>query len=735
MASLIFAQQFQKDLDVDGSLKNRAWDFVRKVMADPTAPGLHIEKIAGSRDDRVRTGRVNDNFRAVMFLVREHPEPAYLLAGIKPHDEANLLAERVVLQTNPVNGVVEILDEPAPEIRTTPAAVRPAREPTGPLVGFKPTELEDVGIAPHIAARATSASSEEELLTALDGAPPWQADVLLAIATGTALDEALDAVGATVSKTRAPQESIEDALEQPASQMDFIRVDNDEELRRVLEGPFKAWRTFLHPAQRRYAERETYNGAFRLSGGAGTGKTVVALHRARVLARRNPQARIVLTTYTTTLASNLRRDLDSLDASVPTGGKLGSVGVVVRGVDSLAREVLATVDPRVFEEVEPDLLRAGVNALTPLGDNEDRALWQEVIDQADADVSPELARPEFLRSEYRVIVLGQNINDAAAYARAPRPGRGTRLGRQQRLALWSLVEMYRRRLKMSRSVSFPELAALAGRALDAHFALTGARLADHVVVDEAQDLNAGHWRLLRALVSEGPNDLFICEDSHQRIYGEKIVLSRFGIAIRGRSRRLTLNYRTTAQNLRFAIGLLEGVDVTDLEGEEESTSTYRSAMSGPQPALEPCPTIGAELDVVASTLQRWFDEPYLERHSIGILTRSARTRDLVQRGLNDRGMRVHVVSGNESWEGNAPALLTMHRAKGLEFRKVILVGIEDDQVPSKQALRDLPADERADVTDRERFLLYVAATRARDELIVTWHGQPSGFLTTTGSKS
>jgi superfamily I DNA/RNA helicase len=405
-----------------------------------------------------------------------------------------------------------------------------------------------------------------------------------------------------VSKTRAPQESIEDALEQPASQMDFIRVDNDEELRRVLEGPFKAWRTFLHPAQRRYAERETYNGAFRLSGGAGTGKTVVALHRARVLARRNPQARIVLTTYTTTLASNLRRDLDSLDASVPTGGKLGSVGVVVRGVDSLAREVLATVDPRVFEEVEPDLLRAGVNALTPLGDNEDRALWQEVIDQADADVSPELARPEFLRSEYRVIVLGQNINDAAAYARAPRPGRGTRLGRQQRLALWSLVEMYRRRLKMSRSVSFPELAALAGRALDAHFALTGARLADHVVVDEAQDLNAGHWRLLRALVSEGPNDLFICEDSHQRIYGEKIVLSRFGIAIRGRSRRLTLNYRTTAQNLRFAIGLLEGVDVTDLEGEEESTSTYRSAMSGPQPALEPCPTRRGRLDT--STMVR-----------------------------------------------------------------------------------------------------------------------------------
>jgi hypothetical protein len=236
MASLIFAQQFQKDLDVDGSLKNRAWDFVRKVMTDPTAPGLHIEPINGSRDPRVRTGRVNDNFRAVMFLVREDPEPAYLMAAIKPHNEANTLAKRILLQTNPINGVVEILDEPADVVPAPPPTARPAEEPTGPLVGFKPAELEGVGIAPHIATRATSAATEEQLLTALEGAPPWQADVLLAIATGTPLDEALDAVGATADEAaRARAESIEAALEQPGSQMDFVRVDNDEELRRVLE--------------------------------------------------------------------------------------------------------------------------------------------------------------------------------------------------------------------------------------------------------------------------------------------------------------------------------------------------------------------------------------------------------------------------------------------------------------------------------------------------------------------
>jgi superfamily I DNA/RNA helicase len=735
MASVTLAREFAKDLDVDGSLKNRAWDFLRKIMADPTAPGLHIEPIVGSRDPRVRTGRVNANFRAVMFLIRENPEQVYLLAAIKPHDEANSLAERAVLRTNPVNGVVEILDEATTQVPPRPeeaARVRPAEERTGPLVGFKASELEEVGIAPGIAAGAVAAGSEDELLSVLDGAPSWQSDVLLSLATSTSMEEALESVGVVPGEAAVPHEDIEVALGRPGSQMEFVRVESDEELRRVLEGPFEAWRTFLHPEQRRYVERDTYNGAFRLRGGAGTGKTVVALHRARFLAHRNPAAHVVLTTYTTTLAHSLRRSLNTLDPSLRIADRLGAAGIVVRGIDSLARDALRSVDPRVLETVDPDLLHAGPQDLTPLGDVEDRALWQEILDQVDG-LPDELARPEFLRSEYRVVILGQDINSAAEYARAPRPGRGTRLGRLQRLAVWSLVETYRRRLKMSRSVSFPELAALSGRALDAHFELTGERLADHVVVDEAQDLNAGHWRLLRAIVAEGPNDLFICEDSHQRIYGEKLVLSRFGIAVRGRSRRLTLNYRTTAQNLGFAIGLLEGVDVTDLEGEPESTLGYRSAMTGPRPQLRACPTITAELDAVASTLQRWLSEG-VEPYTIGVLTRSARTRDLVQRGLNDRGVRVHVVSGDESWEGPAPALLTMHRAKGLEFRKVVLVGIDDEQLPSRWALQDLPAHERADVTDRERFLLYVAATRARDELCVTWHGNPSGFLAAvTGS--
>ncbi|WP_026874779.1 3'-5' exonuclease [Jiangella gansuensis] len=731
MASVTMSKQFTKDIDVDGSLKNRAWDFVRKVMNDPTAPGLHIEPIAGSRDPRVRTGRVNDGYRAVMFLVRDDPEQAYVLAAIKQHDDANRYAERAVLRTNPVNGVLEVLEDIDEQVTGTVSASTPiarqATEPVGPLASFQAMEFEEIGITPRFAAAAIAAADEDALLDALHGAPSWQADVLLSVATGIAIEDALENVGVQRLDKVPRSTDIDTALAQPGSQMDFVTVHSDDALREVLEGPFEAWRTFLHPEQRQYAERRTYNGAFRLRGGAGTGKTVVAIHRARALARRSG-SRIVLTTYTTTLAKNLARDLDALDPSVQTGGPVGSDGVVVRGVDKLAREVLYAVDSRVFEKIDSPLLNAGPRGLSPLGDVDDRNLWQDVIDQAGVDLPPELARPDFLRSEYRMVILGQQIDSSATYARAPRPGRGTRLGRAQRLAVWSLVETYRRRLAMKRQASFPELAALAAMALDTHFELTGERLADHVVIDEAQDLHAGHWRLLRALVAEESNDLFICEDSHQRIYGEKVVLSRFGIAVRGRSRRLTLNYRTTAQNLSFAIGLLEGHDVTDLEGEPETMVGYRSLMNGPAPNVVACSSMSDELDEVAARVKAWQTDDALEPHTIGVLARSARTRDLIQRGLTDRGVPVHAVVGDESWTGKAPSLLTMHRAKGLEFRKVILVGIDENQIPSIRALNGMPPDERDDVANRERFLLYVAMTRAREELVLTWHGKPSGFL-------
>lgn len=171
---------------------------------------------------------------------------------------------------------------------------------------------------------------------------------------------------------------------------------------------------------------------------------------------------------------------------------------------------------------------------------------------------------------------------------------------------------------------------------------SGVFAADHVLVDEGQDLGPAHWQLMRALVGEHADDLFIAEDSHQRIYGQRVVLSQFGIRIVGRSQRLTLNYRTTAQNLAYAVKVLEGGAYVDVESGQESAAGYRSARSGPVTQLIPCATLTEELDRAADLIQRWVTETDAQE-TIAVLVREQRQRDRLVSGLAERGVTIRAV--------------------------------------------------------------------------------------------
>jgi len=324
-------------------------------------------------------------------------------------------------------------------------------------------------------------------------------------------------------------------------------------------------------------------------------------------------------------------------------------------------------------------------------------------------------------------VLANRITTLEQYAKVARPGRGVRLSRAQRIAVWNLIDAYHRQSEMDETLSFPEILALAAEALKARAESGEGYVADHVIVDEAQDLHATHWALLRALVAEGQNDLFIAEDSHQRIYGSPVVLGRFGIKIVGRARRLTLNYRTTAQNLAFAVDVLSGAQYTDLEQGAEKTSDYRSARTGPEPEMIPCENQTAELQTVADKIKAWLNDEDVVPESIAVLTRSQEERDRFVRGLGERGVKVRAVDRSAATPGQ-PLVMTMHRAKGMEFSRVILSGADDKHVPSPAALRNIPEEERAEALLRERSLLYVASSRARDALVVTWSGKRSELL-------
>lgn len=737
MPTIIMSKPASK---LEPSLKKKAYAFLEKLAEDDTSLGLHIEPIAHSADDKVCTGRVDQSYRAVLFRIAGKGEPAYVFYGIWPHDEAIAVAKKTRLNWNPVNGVTELTTVapgpgtaspatpagPAPSAPTAATAPAPALVPLLVSLGLDRKALVDVlGIGETLAVRALAAADENALMALAENAVEWQALALLDLATGSSVEEVQDKLSLSVPPvpdTATENDRLIEGLRHPAAQMSFAWIENNAELRRVIEGgDFGAWRVFLHPEQRKYAER-SYAGPFRLSGGAGTGKTVVLLHRASMLARRSPGARVLLTTFTTNLADQLQTDLGRLDPGLPRAGGLAEPGVFVHGIDALANAVLRRAGTDIATDAEAVLGAATtqVSGRTPT------TAWQDAVDAAGGALPPPLRSLQFLTAEYAQVVLPNRITSRQAYYKVRRPGRGVALDRARRAAVWDVIEAYQAQARIAGSVDFAEAATIAAENLRRTAAADGPFIADHVLVDEGQDLGPAHWQFMRALVGEHPDDLFIAEDSHQRIYGQRIVLSQFGIRIVGRSQRLTLNYRTTAQNLAYAITVLRGGNYVDLEDAAESSTAYRSARSGPVPQLIPCATLSEELDRAADLIRSWITATDA-RETIAVLVREQRQRDRLVTGLAERGVTIRAVD-REHIKPGQPVTMTMHRAKGTEFSKVLLFGIDQGAIPRPLRDEQYAEDAWADALLRERSLLYVAATRARDELAVSWSGDPSQLL-------
>ena len=738
MPTIIMSKPANK---LEPSLRKKAYAFLEKLGEDDTSPGLHIEPIINSADDKVRTGRVDQSFRAVLFRVPGTDQPAYVFYGIFPHDEAIAVAKKTRLKLNPVNGVAEITvvaeaPPPTPPVDAAPPSDRQSVPPSAvapPLLvdlGLDRKDLVDIlGIDESLAARALAAKDEAELLALADNAVEWQSTALLGLSMGLSVAEVQETLSlgepSAAADSATEADRLVEGLRHPAAQMSFAWIDSNAELRRVIEGgDFGAWRVFLHPEQRKYAKR-SYSGPFRLSGGAGTGKTIVLLHRARMLAQRELGSRILLTTFTANLGDQIRADLDRLDPSLPKADTLGSPGISVAGIDAVASAVLRQACEDAAADAEAVL---GV-ATTALISRTLSAVWNEAVDAAGQELPVALRSPAFLAAEYAQVVLPNRITSREEYYKVRRPGRGVALDRAKRAAVWDVVSAYRAQARIAGTVDFAEAATIAAEYLRRRAAVNGSYIADHVLVDEGQDLGPAHWQLIRALAGEHADDLFIAEDSHQRIYGQRAVLSQFGIKIVGRSQRLTLNYRTTAQNLGYAISVLEGADYVDLEAGEESTAGYRSSRSGPVPLLIPCATLTEELDQAAELVARWVGESDAPE-TVAVLVREQRQRDRLVSGLAERGVTVRAVD-REHIKPGQPVAMTMHRAKGTEFSRVLLFGIDQGAIPRPLRDEQYAEDAWADALLRERSLLYVAATRARDELALSWSGDPSQLLPPT----
>lgn len=353
--------------------------------------------------------------------------------------------------------------------------------------------------------------------------------------------------------------------------------------------------------------------------------------------------------------------------------------------------------------------------------------WTAALDAAGGGLDDALRSASFFEAEYSMVVLPQRITTRDAYLTAPRRGRGTALNRAARARVWGVVEQYRRSAAAAGTLDFDEVAQVAAVHLEQRSGRGDRPLFDHVLVDEAQDLTPSRWALLRALVSPGRNDLFIAEDNHQRIYGQKLVLSHYGIPSRGRSRRLTLNYRTTQQVLGWAMHVLDGAAFEDLDGEPEEHGEYRSVRSGPVPMVLATDSAADEYDAAADLLKSWLAEDGVLPETIAVLVRTKSARDRVASALAERGVDIRAVD-QEAVKPGAAVVMTMHRAKGTEFARVLLMDVREGAVPLSVRGAAASDADRADALLRERSLLYVAATRARDVLAVSWAGKRSPLL-------
>jgi len=673
--------------------------FMTKFRQDPTMPGINYEKIEGAKDPKLRSVRIDQAYRGIML--KPDQGNVYMLLWVDHHDDAYQWARNRLVQIHPETGSLQVLPMEEGEVPRSNGHEEVEEDADDLFAEHRDRELVQLGVPEALMPLVRSIRSEEQLDDLQPYLPEEAYEALFLLAAGYTRRE-VDNELAYRDRSEVDTEDYAAALERPNSKRRFAVVEDDEELEQMLDAPLEMWRVFLHPSQRRLVMMHA-NGPVRVLGGAGTGKTVVAMHRAVWLAENfftDPDDQLLFTTFTKNLAADIEENL-RLIASDETLRR-----IEVQNLDAWLTEFLR---------------EQGHEYSVDYGERTED-LWERAL-----MVGPENRSPEFLRNEWDQVIQPNGITSESEYMRVSRIGRGTPLQRPARTEIWPVFEEYRDLLDEH------QLRERAGALRDARLILEeeGDILPyQSILVDEAQDMGKQAFKLIRQMIPGGDqeNDIFIVGDAHQRIYDRQVVLSHCGINIVGRGRKLRINYRTTEENRRWAVGLLEGTEYDDLDGGVDDQAVYKSLMRGEEPQVHVFDTFHDEAQAIAEYLGS-SDDPLRDTCLI------ARTKSLLDnyRGaLRAADLETYVIRANRPEDRSEPGvrLATMHRAKGLEFERVIVAGVTEDRVPHSKALSC--ADDEAtweQILKQERSLLYVSATRAKREVLVTCHDEPSRWLT------
>lgn len=698
-------------LPKDIQKKTRTW--IERFRETPDSKAINLESLHAMRDDKVRTARIDQKYRAV--LVQPERGSMFLLVWVDNHDEAMAWAQNKVFEVNRYTGTFQVYEVKEKTEGPAPVGVVASQADTVPegflLAGRRDEDLLLLGVPEPLLPAIRVLRTDADLDRLCPYLPHEAADAVYMLASGYSVDDVLEQFdrkereAALAEAARVDTSDIEQALTRPSTQRQFKLVEGDEDLAAMLAAPMEQWRIFLHPSQAKLIEMDS-KGSARVLGGAGTGKTVVAMHRIRYLARKvfaEPNQRLLFTTFTANLAADIKDNLRRL-----------------------CGPEIERIEVKHLQEVARDVLSArGIKMPPAARDKQVRDAWDSATNHTALEFSPIFYQEEWVR-----VVQAEDVLTLDDYLKARRAGRGQRLTRTQRRHVWEVLSEYRRALDAAGYCEHADIVREARLSLE-----RGSSDYACVVADEIQDFRTADLKLLRALVPEGPNDIFVVGDPHQRIYGHKASLARCGISVLGRrSRKLRVNYRTTQQIRNWAVSRLTGMEFDDLDEGQDDLAGERSLRLGNVPQVQMVKTQAKEIDLIVGWIEEWLAPKENEaKVRPADLCVCVRTRDLAQdyaKALGERGIATRVIETKvAAVSDDKVRVATMHRVKGLEFARVILAGIRDATMPFRDGSYETRDPEaRALYDEGEKRLLYVAATRARDELRICGWGKRSSLV-------
>lgn len=674
-------------------IQGKVTEFINKFRNNPQSPGINYEKINGGMDKKIWSVRIDDTYRGI--TVRQPETGVYLLLWVDHHDEAYAWARNKKCEINPKTGAIQVFD-----IVTTPV-VEPAAQDFVLFAELTDEGLIELGVPEEQIPFVRSIGDAQEFYAKKGSFASDTFEALSWVVEGIPVDEVIELFKEEKEGSK-PAENLADALESPLSLKSFVVVEGEEELRRIMAEPLEKWRVFLHPTQRKIVNKN-YSGSARVLGGAGTGKTVVAMHRAKHLAAGlKDKERILFTTYTANLASDIKDNLRKICT-----------------LDEIRRIDVINLDAWVSQFLREHGYPAEI-AYDEKADN----LWEEAV--TETDFSGEFP-VSFYEEEYNRVVVAQEAFSLEKYVKASRTGRGTRLDRKKRMQIWKVFEAYQNLMKEN-------------QVRDINTAMYECRLLiektssetryKHVIVDEGQDLSANAFRLLRSIAGEEhENDIFIVGDAHQRIYKNKAALSKCGINIRGRSSVLRINYRTTEEIRKAAFALLNGISFDDLDDSFDTGDRCQSLTHGSVPEIIATTNANEEFDAILTKVKGLIDGG-VSAKNICVVARTHRLLDDYIAHFTSSGIRCYEIKGNKADDRGLDGIrvATMHRVKGLEFQYVFVVAANNRIIPLASAIDHTDAVSEQETMTAEKCLLYVALTRAQKGAFISGYGKMSEFL-------